>query len=84
MTEWNPDTCGCFVEIESGVLINQCTIHKSVREVLRHNNILNLAFNELDSPKIQQQDVLLAKKTYYEKRIEDQTLIDKFKSFFRL
>jgi len=84
MTNWHSDTCICYVDLGAMILINQCSIHRTARETLTHNNILNLAFNELDSPEIQKQDVLLAKKTYYEKRIEDQTLIDKFKTFFRL
>jgi len=84
MTEWNPDTCSCFIEFDSMVLIQKCTIHRRAKETLSHNNILNLAFDPLDTEKIQREDVLLAKRTYYERQIEDQTLIDKFKRFFGL
>jgi len=82
MTNWKSDTCNCYVDLSAMVLINQCSIHNKAKETLRHNNILNLAFNESDTFEIQKQDIQLAKQTYFEITIESQSMIDRFRSFF--
>jgi len=82
MTVWNPDTCNCYVDLGAMVMINPCSIHKKAKETLRHNNILNLAFNPLDTLEIQKQDIQLAKQTYFERKIESESMIDRFKRFF--
>jgi len=82
MTEWHSDSCGCFCELDSMVMIDKCTIHKTVKETLRHNNTLNLAFNPFDTDEKQELDVKLAKETYYERKIESESMIDRFRRFF--
>ncbi len=81
---WTSDTCNCKADLGAMVLINRCSIHKSVKEALRHNNILNLAFNPSDTDEKQLQDVKLAKETYFERKIESESMIERFRRFFGL
>jgi len=81
---WASDTCNCYIDLGAMVLKRKCTIHKKAKETLRHNNILNLAFDPLDTEEKQLQDVHLAKETYYERKIESESMIDRFRRFFRI
>ena len=84
MLEFKADTCSCIADLDSNSLIHKCTIHETFREMQRHNRTLNQAFVETDSQKKQVESVRLAKRTYFEKLISDQTLLDKFRRIFSL
>ena len=82
MLEFSPDTCRCIADLDSNSLLKKCSIHETFGEMKRHNKTLNQAFVETDPETNQIKDIRLAKKTYYEKLIEDPTLLDKFRRFF--
>jgi len=84
MLEYKPDSCSCIADLDTNSLIEKCSIHETFREMQRHNRTLNQAFVETDSQVKQVESVRLAKRTYFEKLISDQTLLDKFKRIFGL
>ncbi len=84
MLEFKADTCSCIADLDSNSLIHKCTIHETFREMQRHNRTLNQAFVETDSLMKRVESIRLAKRTYFEKLISNQTLLDKFKRIFGL
>ncbi len=84
MLEFKADTCSCIADLDTNSLIEKCSIHETFREMQRHNRTLNQAFVETDSKEKQIESIRLAKRTYFEKLISNQTLLDKFKRIFGL
>ena len=82
MLQYDPDTCSCVADLDTNRLIEKCSIHETFAEMQRHNRTLNLAFDIADSKEKQIESIRIAKRTYFEKIIENPTLIDRFRRIF--
>ena len=64
MTIWKPDTCDCIIDYENKKMIkNCCKEHKTVNDVIKHNQLFNYRYGESKKLSIEQVEFLkLAKR----------------------
>ena len=79
-----PDTCSCICDNIDRIVLRKCSIHNSFSDVENHNRNLNYAFVDSDPVEKQIEDIRLAKLTYYEKNIDDPTILSRLKRFLGL
>jgi len=82
MTLWTPDSCDCLIEIERNELIKKCPIHSTATETLKHNRTLNNSFDSDKTETEQMNQVIEAKKKFYNKVIENKSIWEKIKGVF--
>lgn len=81
---WTPDTCSCKVNLYNMTLVRPCSIHKNIKETMKHNRTLNHAYSKLSTLEQKRKEVKSAKKNYYEKQVDNPTWIERFRRLFRI